>query len=77
MTITIRKPVDEEICPPDWLLDQLNLQDGSLVRATVEDETLHLEQIDNFLMLRGTLASDGAFDEAMRCLPQTQNTSCA
>jgi hypothetical protein len=43
----------------------LNLHDGSIVRATVDQEQLRLEQLDRFLSLRGSLADDEEFDRAM------------
>jgi antitoxin component of MazEF toxin-antitoxin module len=65
MATVIRESTKNEIYLPSWLLEMLNLHDGSIVRATVDQEQLRLEQLDRFLSLRGSLADDEEFDRAM------------
>ena len=65
MATVIRESTKNEIYLPGWLLEMLNRHDGSIVRATVDQEQLRLEQLDRFLSLRGSLADDEEFDRAM------------
>jgi antitoxin component of MazEF toxin-antitoxin module len=65
MAITVRSTSDDSISLPAKLMAGLNLREGDEVKVTVEGQTLHLARLDQFLNLRGTLASDDSFDRAM------------
>jgi hypothetical protein len=46
-------------------MNALKLREGDEVKAIVDGETLHLAHLDQFLSLRGALADDEGFDEAL------------
>ncbi len=68
MTRVIKSPDENTISIPAWLMKTLNLREGDQVKAVVNGETLRLAKIDRFLKLRGVLANDSAFDEALKYL---------
>ena len=74
MTVVIRSSDEQHISIPISLMAQLNLREGDEVKAIVEGHTLRLERLDKFLRLRGALANDIAFDEAMKYLDQAWQT---
>jgi antitoxin component of MazEF toxin-antitoxin module len=53
---------------PLELLNQLNLKEGDEVTATVDGHQLNLVRIEEFASLRGALAGDEGFDEALELL---------
>jgi len=78
MTTVIKSSDENTISIPIWLMKTLNLREGDQVKAVVNGETLRLAKIDRFLKLRGILADDEKFDQAMKHLEgawQTWTTS--
>jgi hypothetical protein len=51
----------------------LRLRDGDVVKAIVEGQTLRVARLEAFLNLRGSLADDEAFDQAMEEVEQGWN----
>lgn len=74
MTITIKSSDEDAIVLPRWLMSVLNLEEGSQVKAIVENESLRLERFDAFLNLRGILADDTAFEQAIETLNRAWQT---
>jgi hypothetical protein len=68
MAVVIKESSQDEIYLPGWLLNMLSLSEGNIVRATVQENKLQLEQIDRFLSLRGVFANDEGFDRAMTAI---------
>ena len=68
MTRVIKSSDENTISIPAWLMKTLNLHEGDQVKAVVSGETFRLAKIDRFLKLRGVLANDSAFDEAIKYL---------
>jgi antitoxin component of MazEF toxin-antitoxin module len=68
MSITIKLSDEDAIFLPGWLMSILNLTEDSEVKAIIENQSLRLARLDQFLNLRGALANDRAFDEAMEQL---------
>jgi antitoxin component of MazEF toxin-antitoxin module len=69
MTITIKRSEENAIITlPQWLMTVLKLHEGSQVKAIIENESLRLAHFDTFLNLRGSLADDTAFDDAIETL---------
>lgn len=68
MTRVIKSSDENTISIPAWLMRTLNLREGDQVKAVVSGETLRLAKIDRFLKLRGVLANDSVFDEALKYL---------
>ena len=68
MTRVIQSSDENTISMPAWLMKTLNLREGDQVKAVVSGETFRLAKIDRFLKLRGVLANDSAFDEALKYL---------
>jgi antitoxin component of MazEF toxin-antitoxin module len=68
VTIIIKSSDENTISLPAQLMEELNLREGDEVKAILEGETLRLTRLDKFLALRGVLADDKAFDEAMQFL---------
>lgn len=68
MTIVIRSTDEDTIYLPSSILKSLRLQDGDEVKAVLEGDTLRLSKIEDFLGLRGVLASDTEFDLALDIL---------
>ncbi|OQY96888.1 MAG: hypothetical protein B6D41_04640 [Chloroflexi bacterium UTCFX4] len=65
MSITIKRSNEDVIFLPAWLMSILDLSEGSQVKAIIENQSLRLARLDQFLNLRGALANDQAFDDAM------------
>ncbi len=71
MTLVILSNDENIISLPATILDKLRLQEGDQVAAVLEGQTLRLSKLDDFLRLRGILAEDLAFDEAMTILERS------
>lgn len=65
MTLTVRDGDADTIALPAKLREKLNLRDGDLVTPILEGNFLRLTRVDRFLALRGALADDEGFDQAM------------
>lgn len=65
MTVVIMSQDEETISLPGSLLKQLQLQEGDEIKAVLDGQSLRLSKIEDFLNLRGALAEDEGFDEAM------------
>lgn len=48
MTIVITSSNDNTIAIPAWLMQELNLQDGAAVKATVDGKTLSVSPLAEF-----------------------------
>ncbi len=59
---------DNLISLPSSLLVKLRLQEGEMVKTTVEKHTLQFTPLQQFLALRGVLSDDPAFEEAITYL---------
>ena len=70
MTLIVRSSTEDVLALPTWLMNLLNLHDGEAVKTVVEGQTLKLTSVENFLSLRGALAEDQSFDEAIAFLQQ-------
>jgi antitoxin component of MazEF toxin-antitoxin module len=70
MTVIVKSSDENTIALPERLLRELNLSDGDEVKAVLDGQTLQLTRLDRFLSLKGALADDEAFDEAMQLLSQ-------
>lgn len=70
ITIIVKSVDEDTISLPSRLMKLLHLKDGDVVKAVLEGETLRLSRLENFLKLRGALANDDAFDEAITLLNQ-------
>jgi len=70
MTIVVKSTPDDTISLPKQLLESLKLSEGEEVKAVVKGQTLRLARLDEFLALRGVMADDDAFDEAMTYLKE-------
>ncbi len=68
MTVVVKSSPENVIALPKQLLESLRLSDGEEVMAIVDGQTLRLARLDEFLALRGALAGDDSFDEAMTYL---------
>jgi antitoxin component of MazEF toxin-antitoxin module len=66
MTVIVRSSSDDAIAIPARLMAALKLREGDEVKAIVDGETLRLAHLDAFLSLRGALANDEGFDEALQ-----------
>lgn len=64
-TVVVRSTQADTIFLPEQLLSQLSLREGDSVKVIVEGQTLRLARLEAFLSLRGALADDEAFDQAM------------
>ncbi len=73
MTVVARSTRDDTIFLPERLLTLLRLRDGDAVKAIVEGQTLRVARLEAFLNLRGALADDEAFDQAMKEVEQGWN----
>lgn len=71
MAIVIKRSDENSISVPSELLEKLRLREGDEVRVVVEGNALRIERIDSFLKLRGALADDLAFDQALELLDQS------
>lgn len=74
MTVVARSTRDDTIFLPEKLLARLRLREGEAVKAIVEGQTLRVARLDAFLSLRGVLADDDAFDQAMQEVEQGWST---
>jgi len=70
MTVVARSVRDDTIFLPEKLLTLLRLREGDAVKAIVEGQTLRVARLEAFLNLRGALADDKAFDQAIEELEQ-------
>lgn len=73
MTTIAKSAKADVIYLPEDLLDALKLNEGDEVKAVVEGENIRLARLDEFLALRGILAEDEDFDQAMEYLDQAWN----
>ncbi len=73
MTVVARSVRDDTIFLPEKLLTLLRLREGDSVKAIVEGQTLRVAQLGAFLNLRGALADDEDFDQAIEELAQRWN----
>ena len=74
MTIPVKKSEQNVIRIPAELMNALNLHEGDQVQAIISGKTLRLTRITKFLELRGALANDTAFDNAMEWIDQAWQT---
>jgi antitoxin component of MazEF toxin-antitoxin module len=74
MTVIVRSATDDAITIPLRLMNALKLREGDEVKAIVDGETLRLAHLDQFLSLRGALAKDEGFDEALKASEQGWQT---
>jgi antitoxin component of MazEF toxin-antitoxin module len=65
MTIVVKASDWDAIYIPAWLMKALGLHEGDQVKAIVNGKTLHLARVNRFLNLRGALADDEDFDNAI------------
>jgi antitoxin component of MazEF toxin-antitoxin module len=70
MMVVVKSSDEETISLPRSLLSKLHLKEGDEVKAVLEGQSLRLSKLEDFLSLRGALANDPAFDEAMDFLSQ-------
>jgi|APLow6443716910_1056828.scaffolds.fasta_scaffold533922_2 antitoxin component of MazEF toxin-antitoxin module len=73
MTVVARSVRDDTIFLPEKLLTLLRLREGDSVKAIVEGQTLRVARLGAFLNLRGALADDEDFDQAIEELAQRWN----
>ncbi len=73
MTLVAKSNRDDTIFLPERLLTLLKLREGDAVKAIVRGQTLRVARLEAFLSLRGALADDEAFDQAMDELEQGWN----
>ena len=73
MTVVGRSVRDDTIFLPGKLLTLLRLREGDAVKAIVEGQTLRVARLGAFLNLRGALADDEDFDQAIEELAQRWN----
>lgn len=71
MARIVRSSEHEEIVIPASLMSELKLRDGDSVKAIVDGESLRLVRLDRFLSLRGVLADDEDFEQAIKLLVQS------
>ena len=74
MTMIVRSATEDAITIPLRLMKALKLHEGDEVKAIVDGETLRLAYLDQFLSLRGALADDEGFDEALKANEQGWQT---
>lgn len=70
MTVVAKSVRDDTIFLPEKLLTLLRLREGDAVKAIVEGQTLRVARLGAFLNLRGALADDEDFDQAIEELAQ-------
>lgn len=73
MTIIARSTRENTIFLPERLFTLLKLREGDAIKAVVEGQTLRVARMEAFLSLRGILAGDEAFDQALEELGQGWN----
>lgn len=74
MTMIVRSATEDAITIPLRLMKALKLHEGDEVKVIVDGETLRLAHLDQFLSLRGALADDEGFDEALKANEQGWQT---
>jgi antitoxin component of MazEF toxin-antitoxin module len=72
--LSVKKSHDRNLVVPADLLAWLDLQDGEEIKATVVGDSIRITRLDAFLSLRGVLADDDAFDQAMAILERGWQT---
>ncbi len=65
MTIVVKSKDEQTISLPASLLKRLRLREGDEIKAILDGQTLRLSKLEDFLSLRGVLAEDKEFDDAM------------
>ncbi len=70
MTVVVVSSSENEIALPPEIMAALDLRAGDEVSAIVEGDAIRVARLDKFLELRGALAEDDTFDEAMQLLDQ-------
>jgi len=70
MTLVARSTRADTIFLPEKLFSLLKLREGDAVKIVVEGQTLRVARLEAFLNLRGVLAGDEAFDQAIEELEQ-------
>lgn len=70
MTIVAKSSKSDTIFLPEKLMAVLNLREGETIKAVIEGQTLRLARLEAFLNLRGVLAEDKAFDQAVQILEE-------
>jgi hypothetical protein len=70
MTVVVISSEDDVISLPSRLMAGLKWREGDEIKVILDGQTLRLTRLDNFLALRGALADDDAFDEAMEQIEQ-------
>lgn len=70
MTLIVQSSSEDVISLPGWLMQVLNLHEGDEIKTIVEEQTLRITPLDQFLALRGTLENDQEFDAALELLNQ-------
>jgi len=70
MTIVAKSTKSDTIFLPEKLMAVLNLREGETIKAVIEGQTLRLARLEAFLNLRGVLAEDKAFDQAVQTLEE-------
>ncbi|MBF0202707.1 MAG: hypothetical protein HQK66_15685 [Desulfamplus sp.] len=68
MTLVIKSTYDDTISLPEWLMKNLNLNEGEEVKMIIEGKTLRLSSLDKFLSLRGTLSNDDEVESNINLL---------
>lgn len=68
MTKIITSSDEDKIAIPAHLMALLHLREGDEVKAIIEGDGLRLTRLDKFLSLRGALAEDKDFDQAIEQL---------
>ena len=68
MVIVIKSSDENSISLPIHLMKELELNEGDEIKATFDGHSLLLTRLDKFLALRGSLADDEVFDEAIEQL---------
>lgn len=68
MTIIAKSSESDTIFLPEKLMTILNLREGETIKAIIEGQTLRLARLEAFLNLRGALADDKEFDQAIETL---------
>ena len=68
MTIVVKSKDEQTISLPASLLKRLRLKEGDEIKAILDGQTLRLSKLEGFLSLRGALAEDTDFDEAMEII---------
>lgn len=70
MTVVITSSKEDVISLPSRLMAGLEWKEGDEIKVILDGQTLRLTRLDNFLALRGALADDDAFDEAIDQIEQ-------